>query len=312
MVKLKLIIFSLIAEFLKFYIDIRYLLRIPVVIVDKGNNIVVSLTTYGRRVNNIVPYTIYYLYRQRVKPQRVILWIDERTWNDKNLPEKLKFLQKHGLEINYCKDIKSYTKLIYSLRICPNNPIITIDDDMLYHSNMVKLLSESYNENPRSVSALVVSYPQWNKINESLMPYKKWPMKNVRVYALSVFAKGFGGVLYPPACFNEEVYREDIFTELCPDADDVWFWVMEILNGTQVLPIVNNLAIFPSDSLYQFLHKGAALNHSNVHNSGNDKQIEEVLKYYGLVSRKIAPPLLPCVNNILIIVGLCHLERRAA
>jgi hypothetical protein len=40
------------------------------------NSVIVSLTSYGNRVKGSAVYTVYSLLRQRVRPERVVLWLD--------------------------------------------------------------------------------------------------------------------------------------------------------------------------------------------------------------------------------------------
>ena len=280
--RIELIYGSIVAVLIKKYIDFIWWFGFRPEIISKNNNIVVSLTSYGRRVKDVVPYTIFWLYRQKIKPSRIILWLNKDNWNDDILPKRVKELIKLGLEVKYCKDLRSYTKLYYSLKICDNCPIVTLDDDMLYSSHVISMLLENYKEHPNSVSALVCVKPKWESQYCSLTPYHSWRFKSEGIPALSYFAKGFGGVLYPPKCFDDEVLNEDIFKRLCPLADDVWFWAMEMYSKRDVSPIPNSLIYYPSDSFYQYRHKGSALNHSNVAENENDKQINAVLTHYKL------------------------------
>ena len=48
---------------------------------------------------------------------------------------------------------------------------------------------------------------------------------------------GVGGVLYPPNSLNDNVTNYDLANELCPNADDIWFWAMAVLNKTKVIKI---------------------------------------------------------------------------
>ena len=105
---------------------------------EDETDVIVSLTSYGKRVTDSVPYAIFSIFTQSVLPNRIVLWLDNDNWNDNNLPYLLKRIQKSGLEIYYCDDIRSYKKLIPALRKFPNNPIITIDDDFYYNKDFIK------------------------------------------------------------------------------------------------------------------------------------------------------------------------------
>ena len=86
---------------------------------QQDDSIVVSLTSYGKRVRGSVPYTAYSLLHQTLRPGRVVLWLDEKAYNNNNIPSDLRFLCRYGLEVRFCKDIGSYTKIIYSLSAFP-------------------------------------------------------------------------------------------------------------------------------------------------------------------------------------------------
>ena len=59
--------------------------------------------------------TIESIMEQTMKANRIILWLDY-SFEKQPLPKALQLLQKRGLEIEYCKDIRSYKKLIPALK----------------------------------------------------------------------------------------------------------------------------------------------------------------------------------------------------
>ena len=144
--KLKILLAAICGELLKLYYKVG-LGTIPYGINQekvRKEKVIVSLTSYGRRVGEILPFTVISLLRQTYKPDLVLLWLDDEHWNDGNLPFILKRLKKKGLTIRYCKDIKSYKKLIPTLEVYPDDLIITCDDDFFYRRNMVERLVAEY------------------------------------------------------------------------------------------------------------------------------------------------------------------------
>jgi hypothetical protein len=105
---------------------------------------IVSLTSHGRRIHTKVQYAIHSLFNQTVQPDRIVLWLAHET----KIPKKLKKMQDAGLEIYFCDDIGSFTKLIPALINFPNDVIITADDDVYYHRDWFKILKEAYNKDP--------------------------------------------------------------------------------------------------------------------------------------------------------------------
>ena len=254
----------------------------------KRNNdetdVVVSLTSYGKRVVDSAAYAIYSMFDQSYLPNRIVLWLDNVHWNDDNLPPLLKRLQQSGLEIYYCEDIRSYKKLIPSLKMFPCNPIVVIDDDFYYNHDFVKWMVEAYeNSDKKTVFATWGCMPK--KINGQYVPYSQWKdckygNKNSE---FSLF--GGGGGIYPPKIFDTEILREDLFMQLCPTADDIWFWVQEKRLGINIkVSEKNGYGLHrPINRIeaYDWSQKGT-LFYANCVEGANDIQLENVLKYYQL------------------------------
>lgn len=192
--------------------------------------IVVSLTTYGKRIYDVA-LTIESIMEQTLQANRIILWLDY-SFQGKRLPEALHKLEKRGLEIDYCADLRSYKKLIPSLHRFPNDVIITVDDDVLYNYDMLETLIHAYLDEPTCIwgnrchtmkvdkQGRVASYLDWELCSSDLSPN------------LLTFPTGVGGILYPPHSLDEEVINEKSFMELCPYADDIWFKAMALKKGT--------------------------------------------------------------------------------
>ena len=48
---------------------------------------------------------------------------------------------------------------------------------------------------------------------------------------------GVGGVLYPPHSLSEEMLKHEVFMQLAPTVDDIWFWAAAVAKGTKIAPI---------------------------------------------------------------------------
>lgn len=246
----------------------------------RDEKVVVSLTSYGRRVKKILPLTIVSLLKQTYKPDEVILWLDD-SWEKKDLPTKLSKLEKYGLTIKFCQDIKSYKKLIPSLISFPDDVIITVDDDVYYRKNVIEKLIKCHRENPGKVICNDAHFPNFSEMGEFLS-YNKW---NYDVFGMDnkfVFPVGVGGCLYKKEYLYKDVCNDSLFMKLAPRADDIWFYFMALLNGTGhiVLPYIENIFI-PLDNFYQLMHKDSNLSNSNYRESLNDVQIQAIVKHYG-------------------------------
>lgn len=97
----------------KWQTDIRGFEKIPSLspTFHEGEQVVVSLTSYGRRVSsNVVCYTIVSILRQTMQPDRIILWLEHENWSLGTIPNKLRRLQEKGVEIRFCDNMRSYKK----------------------------------------------------------------------------------------------------------------------------------------------------------------------------------------------------------
>jgi len=189
--------------------------------------LVVSLTSYPPRFPTL-HLTLKSLLLQSVRPTRLILWI--ASGDAEMLPRQVTALEKEGLEIRFCEDIKSYKKIIPALTSFPDAMIVTADDDIYYwRAWLMELLDES-RKYPQDVIAHRVHRMQYDR--EAILPYRSW-LENVTDSDIhpANFPTGIGGVLYPSGCFHSDVHDREKFMRLCPNADDVWLYWMTRLNG---------------------------------------------------------------------------------
>ena len=243
--------------------------------------VVVSLTSYGRRIRDVY-LAIESIMEGSVKPNRIILWLSEVEFKNVNLPICLQKQVRRGLEIRYCKDIRSYKKLIYALKIFPDSVIITIDDDAIYNFDFLENLIKTHNENPFCICANRV-HCITRKQDSTINSYLKWEWCVVenKIYAEDVFFTGVGGVLYPPHSLHEEVFNEEVFAKICPTADDVWFNAMAKLKGTKICKSFTHSSKGEDFILNEDLQVDGLGSINNApENNQNDIQIKAVFERY--------------------------------
>ena len=241
---------------------------------------IVSLTTYGLRINEVY-LTVESLLHQTVKPNRIILWLDN-SFKNSNIPFVLREQEKRGLEICYCEDIRSYTKLIPTLEVYPNSVIVTVDDDMIYTPDFIEHLANAYQKD----NAKIYFY-RGHKIvfdkKGNLASYLNWVKAGANGSSILNLPTGVCGVLYPPNCFHKDVTNRKVFMDICPYADDIWFKAMSLLNGVECEKIETG-----KDANEKFVYVETAVLYSlsNVNNvqGMNDVQISKVFEKYNLKS----------------------------
>lgn len=202
--------------------------------------VIVSLTSFPAAI----PYAaqaVQSILNGSVLPDKVILYLTFSQFGESGIPQELQKLANDNsrFEIrDYPRDIRSYRKLIPALSDFPDAIIVTIDDDVAYHKNMLRDLLRLHEQMPQAVLA---HRAKRMKPDE---PYRKW--KKYRWYhfllkkihtSFKNIQTGVGGVLYPPHSLKKEMMNVELFTELAPTTDDIWFWAAGVANDIPVIPV---------------------------------------------------------------------------
>lgn len=204
-------------------------------------NVIISLTSFPERINT-VNQTIESLLNQEVKANKIILWLAPEQFPNKeaDLPKQLLNLKEKGLIIDWYHDIRSYKKLIPTLKKYPDSIIITADDDIIYNKTCVKTLINTYYSNIYNIIANRITRLYYKEKNLEILPRKLYTKNNNYLPILKQAScfnmqTGCAAVLYPPHCFYKDILNEDLIQKLAPTNDDQWFWAMGILNGFSVM-----------------------------------------------------------------------------
>lgn len=244
--------------------------------------IIVSLTSFPDRIYDI-HYCLYSLLTQDLKPDKVILWLAEEQFPNKedDLTDEVINLKKNGLIIKWCNDIKPYKKLIPVLKEYPEDFIVTADDDIFYPKCWLKNIWEQHLKTPDAIissrarkinftsDGLIDEYNNWNLINSYAEPsYLNFPT-------------GAGGTLYCPDSLCDKVHDEKLFLDLCPNGDDIWFWAMAVLNKSKIVVVQKPL----NDLIYiNLARQRGILNEITLWSSNkdgkNDIQIQNVINQF--------------------------------
>lgn len=247
--------------------------------------IIVSLTSFPARIPSLHK-TVNSLLNQTLKPDMVVLWLAREQFpgGENDLTPELLALKQYGLTIKWCNDIRSYKKLIPALKEFPNDIIITVDDDIYYDKNMVELLYKSYLTAPQNIHCHRVTkiFRKNGKIKAKgggRQYYKKPSYANKLV--------GMAGVLYPPNSLHADIECEKLFMELAPTSDDIWFWLMAVLNNTKIQVVKNHI---PNPPDLEETQNGPCLTQINDHGDNLFyTQLQNVLNHYENLEEKILP-----------------------
>ncbi len=207
----------------------------------RKTKVIISLTSFPARINS-VHHTINTLLTQSFKPDAVLLWLaqEEFPQKQKDLPQQLLDLQKYGLSIKWCHNIKSYKKLIFALKEFPKDIIVTADDDLYYAPDFLDILYKEYLADPNYIYAHRITRMAYKNGKVVEKDFKDYNLDSYKEASALDKLNGGAGALFPPKCFHPDVTKEDVFMNICPLNDDVWFGFMGVLGGYKTKLVKNH------------------------------------------------------------------------
>lgn len=199
--------------------------------------VIVSLASIPSRLN-IVHLTIRSILNQDVLPEKIVLWLHEDLKD--SIPKSLNVLVGDLFSIKYADYFSSHRKLVEPLKLYPNKIIVTCDDDMMYRKNWLSKLYQAHENHPDHIVANQTRCITYGSDGE-LLSYKAWkPNESGCQNPLLTLPIGAGGTLYPPDSMHKTVFNQELFLQLTPKADDLWFKAMGLLKGTKSIQAQNS------------------------------------------------------------------------
>ena len=132
--------------------------------------VIVSLTSFPQAIPYAVQ-AIRSILDGSLLPDKIVLYLDTQKFPEGTLPQELEALKAESpiFEVRFDEaEIRSYKKLIPALKDFPNDIIVTIDDDIQYHPDMLSRLVKIHKQAPDAIIAHRVRKAQLDQ------PYKNW------------------------------------------------------------------------------------------------------------------------------------------
>jgi hypothetical protein len=199
------------------------------------DGLVVSLTSYGKRIRTVY-LTIESIGRGRLRPSRIILWLDDRNAFD-NPPATIRRLVQRGLEVKFCENYgphKKYYPFLQSLQKF-EAPLVTADDDVFYPRDWLKELAQAFQQRPDVVNCYRARKMTINE--HGIGEYESWRVVTSTKPSACHVATGVGGVIYPPAFLRSLKSAGNGFLDSCLKSDDLWLHVHAVRAGYKVRQI---------------------------------------------------------------------------
>ena len=202
--------------------------------------VIVSLTSFPQAIPYAVQ-AIRSILTGSLLPDKIVLYLDTPKFPEGILPQELEALKAESpiFEVRFDEaEIRSYKKLIPALRDFPNDIIVTIDDDIQYHPDMLSRLIQIHKQVPDAIIAHRVRKIQLDSPYRTWRKYKWYDFIFRRLhFNHHAMQTGVGGVLYPPHSLDEKMLDSTLFMTMAPTNDDIWFWAAAVSHGTFVIPV---------------------------------------------------------------------------
>lgn len=239
-----------------------------------NGELVLSLTSFPGRFP-LLHLTLMSLLHQTVRPDRVVLWVDEKYAG--LVPVKVRSLEAHGLSIRtWPDDIKCYMKIIPTLACWPEATVVTADDDIHYWPTWLEELLAASAHAPGSVvchRAHRIMHDETGRMR----PYREWRWGvDEPARGNDLFFTGVGGVLYPAGALTRCAVEGDRYKQLAPHGDDIWLNWMTRLQGWGVATTGRGRRL-----VAWLGGQRSGLYRHNVRGHGNDEALQRMAEAYG-------------------------------
>ena len=240
---------------------------------DGTERLIVSFTSFPERIDKVW-LVVETILRQSVKPEKLILWLSKEQFSSLNeLPTELLKQQGRGLEIYLCEDdLRSHKKYYYTMVMYPSYDFITIDDDFFYPSKMIENLL--CNRDAQKIIAHRAF--QLKFFDDDIAPYSDWTLMPDKVCSsTTTFATSGGGTYFPAGALHADTIDKEIFMKYSSLADDIWLYLMAVINDTETLKTDFSPVYLPI-----LIKNNVTLSSVNVGEKMNDKQLHDLIFLY--------------------------------
>ncbi len=236
---------------------------------------VVSLTSYPERFDTL-SQTLNSLLAQRLIAKKIYLNIAQDDIS--KLPYSVKDFASSGLiNINACENLGPGKKLIPTLKLEKDLPIIVVDDDLIFDTDLTLKLMIVHHLSPGTIIASRVHKITHTPRGE-VSAYSKW-QKNYSLGngpSMDLFATSGAGTLYKADFFHADVTDEKTYSEFAFYTDDLWWFIQSKRVGTKTKRL-------PGQSVLNYIDGTQEIGlWNNGNKERNDLNLEALMKRYSL------------------------------
>ena len=246
---------------------------------ERNFDFILSLTSHPARFDALA-LALPELKKLVLQPREIVVNIARGDMH--RLPETIRESAARGeIRVNECEDLGPGKKLIPTLKLYPDLPIIVIDDDLVLTPDLTLQLMLEHHLYPAAIIASRVhrvSYAQ----DGSLEPFSAWEKGADTLLGPSfdLMATSGAGTLFPAGSLHPDVLDEGRYSELTFHTDDLWWYFQGRRQGTQVrrLPGFRELEFIPETQDVGLWRTG--------NQEANDVNLKKLLEAVGLNNGK--------------------------
>lgn len=206
------------------------------------NKIIITFSTNHDNIYNIHKI-INSILEQNVNKSlyKILLILSKNEFKHKRIPKELNNLLKENKFrlLFYKGKLTLQTKLILAIKEYPSNPILVINDNIIFPEGWLNMFINDMNKYPNDIIVGSIQFFFGNnyEIKEFEEGYKgkKFGIFNHvpnMIFNFAIINNYLGGTLYPPYTFqNKDFYNEKLFLDISKDSDDFWQSCFIILDG---------------------------------------------------------------------------------
>lgn len=113
--------------------------------------LIVTMTSWKDRINNVVPILTDLLTHTTLQPDKVVINLSSTEFTDGLPTELTEFVESHPqVEIHWIDgpNTRQWKKIIPTLLRYPNDMVVCIDDDFVYHPMFLRSLYDAHQKYP--------------------------------------------------------------------------------------------------------------------------------------------------------------------
>ncbi len=211
----------------------------------KISEAVVSFTSFPGRIS-VVWLVIECLLRQSLVPKKIVLYLSSQQFpNIDVLPKELKQYPDDIVEIHLVNgDIKSHKKYWYAVNDFKDNPLILVDDDLIYDSSFIEDMERIVLKHNNVVGCCWGAQMSWNAKGE-ILPYSQWSGEYPSIGKITenfFFGSG-GGTYFPIGSLDGAAQPINEIMQVCPNADDIWLNAVVRKNGYKLALMRHRISV---------------------------------------------------------------------